>query len=473
MKRILKYIKLSFLTVLVVGCSEFGDINIDPNNTTSVAPETLLTNSMRSISTVVGSAMGTLYAQHISETQYSDASRYVNINFDFNGWYTGPLADLQHIIDLNSDPETSADALQSGSNANQIAAARILRAYFFHHMTDRWGPLPYSQALQGRDNFEPAYDSQEAIYTDLIAELKAAVAQIDGGNGVEGDFIFGGNMDDWKAFANTIRMQMALRMSEVNPSKAQEEFNAAVSAGVITSDLMYPYLSEAANQNPWFGRFITRTDYAISDVLEQFMTARNDPRVFNYGDPAPNFPGEIKGMPYGDENAGDIPNADISFPNSTYVRAQDAPLPIYTMAQVHFAMAEAITKGWMGGDAQAEYEAGIDASMAQWGITDATAIADFKAHADVAWDAGKAMQLIMEQKWVAMYLQGYEAWAEWRRTGMPALMPPANPLNPSGQIPVREAYPTSERDLNSDNYDAAVSGLGGPDELSTPLWWDK
>ena len=468
--------KLGVIVLLAfvgVACDDFDDINIDPNNTTSVQPETLLTNSLRSINSVLNSATPVLYVQHMAETQYTDASRYSDVNFDFNGWYTGPLADLNHIIELNTDEATSAEALASGSNANQIAVARILKAYFYHHMTDRWGPLPYSQALQGRENFTPAYDSQESIYNALFDELKQAVSQIDGGNGVAGDFILGGDMDAWKRFANTLRATMALRLSEVDPGRAASEFADAFSAGLITSDVMYPYLGETNNQNPWFGRFITRTDYAISDVLVNYLEPLGDPRLAVYADPAPNT-GTVVGMPYGIENAGDIPNADISFPGNPAVRGQASPIGIFTLAQVNFMLAEAAFRGWISGDAAEFYNAGVAASMNQWGISDAAAIDAYLAQPGVAMEAGKELQLIGEQKWVALYLQGYEAWAEWRRTGIPALAPAPNPLNDSREIPVRHAYPTTERDINEANYNSAVSSLlGGNDALSTALWWDK
>lgn len=467
-KILLNTLLLGAIMLFSVQCSDFDDINVDPNNTTSVAPSTLLTSSLRWIgTTVLNHAIPELYVQRMAETQYSDASRYSDINFDFNGWYTGPLADLQHIIDLNSNPETAADALSSGSNANQIAAARILKAYIYLIMTDRWGPLPYTSALQGRENFRPGYDSQETIYRDLLKELKEAVNQVDGGNGVSGDFLMGGDMDQWKKFANTVRANMALRMSQVDEASGKAEFADAMNAGLLDADLMYPYLGEAANQNPWFGRFITRTDYAISDVLADHMRAQGDPRLDIYADPAPNH-GEVRGMPYGIEAAGDIPNADISFPGFPAVRGQDAPIAIFSMAQINFMRAEAAMRGWISSDAEEMYNTAIMASMNQWGVSDADAVATYMA--GVAYDG--SLEQIMTQKWVAGYTQGYEGWADFRRTGFPALTPAEDPLNGTG-IPVRQAYPTSERDLNEENYNAGVGLLGGEDGLGTPLWWDK
>lgn len=475
MKKIFQISLITALTVVAVSCDDFGDINLDPNNTVSVAPETLLTNSLVSISSITGSATEVLYTQMMSETQYTDASRYVTVNFDFNGWYTGPLANLKHIIDLNTDEATSADALQSGSNANQIAVARILKAYFFHVMTDRWGPLPYTQSLQGRGNLEPAYDSQEAIYTDIIKELKEAVAQMDGGAGVKGDFVLGGDMAHWAKFANSVRAIAAMRMSNVAPQTAQTEFAAAVASGVILSDdesVYYPYLADANNQNPWFARFITRTDYAISSTLVDYMKPLDDPRLPVYADPAPNF-GDVRGMPYGIDAAGDIPNDDVSFPGNPGVRGQDAPIAVITNAQMNFMLAEAAHRGWISGSAQSYYEAGITASWRQWGVFDQAAYDAYIANPAVAWDANQAMELIGNQKWVALYLQGMEAWSEWRRTGYPTLTPAPDALSADGEIPRRFGYPTTERDLNATNYSSALQLLGGPDELNTKLWWDK
>ena len=475
MKKIILFSSLVF-GLIVASCSDFGDINTTPNETTKTSMAALLTSSLRSVSGVVSRTTEELYAQHMSETQYSDGSRYDIVNFDFNGWYTGPLANLQLILDMNSNPETAVDVLPSGSNNNQMAAARILKAYFYSFMTDRWGPLPYSQALKGREDFTPAYDSQDEIYTDLLKELKEAVAQIDGGNGVGGDFIFGGDMNNWKIFANTIRMNMALRMSEVDEPRAKAEFADAVAAGVISSNagtIWYPYLAETNNENPWYSRFITRTDWAISSTLVDYMRPLGDARLDAFADPAP-LHGEVRGMPYGIANAGDIPNADISFPHISNVRGQDAPIAIFTYSQVLFSRAEAAMRGWISGeDASAIYQDAIKASWEQWGVYDEDAFNTFMSQPDVEFSMDNGAERIGNQKWVALYLQGFEAWSEFRRTGWPALAPAPDPLNDSGQIPVRQGYPTSERDINSENYEAALILLGGPDELDTKLWWDK
>jgi hypothetical protein len=397
--------------VLLVSCNDFGNLNVDPNNPSQVRTELLLTNAQRSISSVSGAVIGNLWVQYLAETQYDDDSRYSTTTFNFNGWYTGPLMDLQTIIDLNTNEETRDDALSGGSNNNQLAVARILRAYFFHAITDRWGMLPYSESLQGSSNFSPAYDSQEEIYLDLLNELKEAVNQIDGGQGVRGDVIFNGDMVKWAEFANSLRARVALRMADSNQSDfAASEFADAVNGGLITENVMYPYLAEAANQNPWFARFITRTDFAISDVLADYMKDLNDYRVLRYADPAPDFytDGEditfdnIMGMPYSTENPGDITNASISFPGQA-IRAQDAPLPIITVSELYFAKAEAVERGWISGSAEDFYLEAIEASWRQWDVYDESNLADFISQPEVTYNSANWQEVIGTQKWVALF----------------------------------------------------------------------
>ena len=483
----------------LTACSDFGDMNVDPNSPSVAPTSTLLTNAEASISGLIGATTPTLYVQHLSETQYTEDSRYGTVQFDFNGWYTGPLINLEEIIKVNSDEETRERASAYGSNNNQIAVARILKAYYFGAMTDRWGALPYTEALLGREDFSPAYDMQEDIYPALITELEEAAAQIDGGAGVDGDIIFGGNMGSWARFANTLRANMAMRMSDVS-SAAQGIFEDAVADGLITSDVSFTHLANADYQNPWYARFITRTDYSLSEPLVDELVALNDPRLPAFATPAlgtvtsktldySNF----VGMPYGVANAGDIPNQNVSFMSQDIIYTQDAPQYIFTVAQVNFMLAEAAVKGWAAGGTAAQFYAdGIEASFAQWGVLDigtyvypnmnsiapaneATVdvidYADYMLQPEVVFNPATAMEQIATQKWIALYLQGYEAWAEWRRLDAPALAPAPDATNNSGLIPVRHGYPSSENDLNGANYDAIVAAQGA-DNLDTKLWWD-
>jgi Starch-binding associating with outer membrane len=492
-----KYIHKSVLLLalfFVASCGKFADdINVDPNNPSKPSTASMFTEVLRTISgtqanglmttttnvsstverSIIGINNANLYVQFLSEKQYTDESRYGTVNYQFAGWYVGPLMDLQSIIDLNTNADTKVSVAASGSANNQIAVARIIKAYIFHFLTDRYGALPYKQALKGNANFSPAYDSQQDIYTDLFKELKEAVAQINEAEPpVKGDILLNGNMATWKRFANSIRATMALRISKVDPAKGKTEFADAVAAGLLTSDLKYTYLGEANNQNPYYDHYFIqkRDDYAVSKTLVDFMLPLNDPRLAAYADKAIDSDTYV-GMPYGLINAGTVKKTSVSSLNTTKVRAQTAPLYVMTRAQLLFAQAEAAKMGWISGSAETFYNDAIKASMQQWGVYSDAAYNSFISQASVKYNDAESAKLIGNQKWVALYLQGYEAWAEWRRTGFPALSPAKDAL--AGRtIPRRHAYPTTERDINGVNYNAAVAAQGA-DDLSTKLWWDK
>lgn len=265
---------LGVFATLVTGCSkginDFGDTNINPNATTVPITSALLTNVLAGAGgNIWGNGINTtagLYCQYMSETQYTDISRYATPTLNWDGIYAGDLYDLQNIINVNTDPATKASAAQFGSNNNQIAIARILKAYNFMMLTDAYGDIPYFEALKGNGTI--AYDKQELIYPDLIKELKAAVAQFDGGLTVQGDVMYSGNTTRWKKFANSLIATIALRMSKANPTLGKAEFAAAIAAGVIDNNadnagITYP---GGNYRNPIYNYYVItqRFDFAVS-----------------------------------------------------------------------------------------------------------------------------------------------------------------------------------------------------------------
>ncbi len=480
-----KYFVIALLSVGIVACDpgDFGGTNDNPNATTTPIPGALLTNAINGLDNTVNDTQGQLYVQYLANSQYTDADTYQTVQFSYNGYYQGVMQDLAQIIAMNTNEETKDAATQYGSNANQIAVANILLSYYFLHITDRWGDIPYSEALRlNEDILQPVFDPQESIYTSIFTVLDNAASSISSTNPVVGDILFGGDMDRWVEFANTIRLNAALRLSEVDPTKGAAEFNAALSDGVIALDndanIYYAHLAEEAYDNPWEDRFQTRRDYAVAEPLvDRMQTVANggvltvgiDPRLPVYADPTENG-GMYVGMVYGvtQAEAGAISNSDVSFLGE-YFRTQDTPTYIYTAAQIAFARAEAALMGWTSEDAQEMYELGIELSMKQWTDASDAAIAAYTADPWVSYDG--SLEKIMTQKWIANYLNGYEAWADWRRTGFPTLDPAPAAQNQSGEIPVRQGYPTTARDLNGDNYDAVVARQG-EDGLDTHIWWD-
>lgn len=478
---------------------DFGDMNVSPNSPSQPVTSLLLTSAERYMGRttavtssatspgIINEVAPKLYTQQISETLYTSESRYNTKIYNYTGVFNSPLQDLTTIIKLNTDEATKSqpNVIANGSNANQIAVARILRAFYFQNMTDRWGDIPYTEALKGSEILTPKFDKQQAVYADLFKELKEAAAQFDGGAPVQGDFLFDGSVDQWKKFAATIRMNMALRLSKADPATGRTEFNLALADGVINSNdenVVYRHLGEAANENSIYYNYEVsgRYDYAISDVMVNKLNAFNDPRLPVYADPTKN--GTYVGMPYGLTQAlagqyekGNVNGAgDVSLIGKAF-RSQNSPVRVFTYAEVLFSKAEAYKLGWITGapdDAQAAsaYRAGIAASMADNGVT---VPASYYTQAGVAYVPATAIEQIITQKWIANYMgYGYEAWSDWRRTGFPRLRPSAYPQNIGGQIPVRQAYTNDEPSLNKANYDAVIASQG-PDELNTPIWLFK
>jgi len=481
-KNIFKFITIGLITVGAASCDpgDFGDMNVNPNETTEPLPDALLSQAINSVDDVVNATQGQLYVQYLANSQYTSADNYQTIQWSYGGWYSGALMDLEQIIILNTDEATREQASAFGSNENQIAVAQILQSWMFMHITDRWGDIPYSEALGIYEGIrQPGFDMQESVYSSIMSTLETAQASISSTNPVTGDQMFEGDMDKWKQFANTIRLIMALRLSEADPTTGQAEFNAALADGVITEDLYYSHLGNAVYENPWNTRFDTRADYTVANTLvDRMQTVANggvldvsmDPRLPIYADPTEST-GEYVGMPYGlsEAEAGGISNSDVSFLGSS-LREQTAPTYLVTMAQVYFSMAEAAELGWIGDDPEALYYDGIQASLDQYGV--GAQYDDYIANSWVQFDSNNAIEQILTQKWIANFLNGYEAWSDWRRTDYPQLDPAENALNDSGEIPVRQAYPVFERDLNSENYDAVVARQG-EDGLDTNVWWDQ
>lgn len=467
---------------LLGSCNKFDNTNISPTILTAASTKALLTNSQQSLSDLMmgntaASRLPALFVQHLAEGPYPGPSLYTDRNLSFTTWYTGPLYDLQTIINYNMQGNAAANG--NGSKDNQIAVARIMKAYLFLNLTDRYGDIPYSQALKGNAAFSPAYDKQQNIYTDLFKELTEAVAQIkDAEAKVVGDVILNGDMLAWKRFANTLRMIMALRLSKADAAKGKTEYAAALAAGVIGSNaqnISYKFVTgDPNNYNPWYNNYSVsnRNDYAISTTMTDYMAPKSDPRLPVYAEVLAG--GVVKGLPYGRNAAVNIPAAYSRI--GTYFRSQGSSLAIFTFAQVLFMKAEAAKLGYVaGGDAEAEinYKLAVKASWEQYGVFNQAAYDTYIGLPTVAFDATNGYRKIMTEKWVHAYLNhSWEAWNDWRRTGFPVLVAAVDGIDAKG-IPYRIGYPTNEATLNGDNYKAALAGIGGVDDNYGKMWWAK
>ncbi len=462
---------------------DFKDLNDNPNQTTTPITSALLTNVESNMGAqLVFDAGGIntgsgLYAQYFSETQYTEVSRYNKPTYNYDGYYAGVLEDLQNIINYNSDPATADAAAAYGSNQNQIAISRIIKAHYIKMLTDAVGDLPYFDALKGNSGVISAqYDNQQAIYADLLKELTEAVGQFDdNGATVQGDIVFGGDVSKWKKYANSLRLLLALNMEKVDPATGKTEFLAALNdpAGVISSNsdnvvINYP---GGSFPHPTYNYYVLtqRLDYAVSKTMIDQLSSTSDSRLGIYATSSVGFP---YGLTRDDAVAFAGANADWARilklapgdPDHSYQK-QDASLVVIGAANIDLARAEAAQLGWTSENAATLFAAGIQASYDQWGLGSATSYISGLGVPDA--------QKIATQEWVSWFPNGLEGWDVYRRTGYPSLTPA--PGTTTG-IPRRTTYGTNDYSYNANNVaDAAgrytVNGL--PDSQWGRIWWDK
>ncbi|WP_242693257.1 SusD/RagB family nutrient-binding outer membrane lipoprotein [Sabulibacter ruber] len=466
---------LALACLTLGGCVDFeDDINLNPNLPTQASNTQLIANAELALPGLSSVPQGEYFAQYLSETQYPNLSLYNQVSASFYGLYQGPLMNLEAVLtSQNLD-------VKEGPVVNQLAVAKILKAYYFWHVTDRWGDVPFSEALKGREGFTPKYDTQEFIYNSLFALLEEADKQIVVPGNITNDIIYGGDMAKWKKFGNTVRLLMALRLSKVNPTKGQEEFNKALTAGIMTSNadnFVFKHLAEAANENYWYDQINDqrRQWWALSNTLVDKLKPVDDPRLAVYGNK--NSAGQYVGQEFGKTE--NLSTTSVSLLGSA-IWKQDAPIYLVTFAQALFAKAEAAKIGWIsGGDAEAKtnYDLAIRNSVIQWTVSPTYSEANAVAAANallakpgVEYNPATGYEQIAEQRWIHLFMHGFEAWAEWRRTGYPNEL-----ISPGGKaIPTRQGYPTTEEFNNTANYKEAVQRqFGGVDGLYGKVWWDK
>lgn len=479
----------------------FDRINTDPNNPQSVPNSYLLSGAQKGLMDNTwdrwwNGSVGMLLAQYYAENQYTDESQYQfreSVIKDYwNAFYSGAVPDqysqsntffpegglkeLQTIIDNCKADSAKANASGSGYYRNQIAVATIMQVWVYQNMTDTWGDIPFSQALQDIKNTQPKYDKQSDIYPALLAKLDTALAMIDvSKTDLAGDLIYSGDMMAWQKFGNSLKLRVAIRIADVLPTLASTKIQEAVTAGIFTSNndnALFRYIDGSPNYNPlYYDRRITgRRDFCAANTMVDVMNALNDTlRLAVYFNKAGNT-GTFVGRPYGQSssNAGNIALGDVSQPGTATISAT-SPGIYLDYAQVEFILAEAAARG-MGGvaDPEAHYLAGINASFNFW--TGADAPADYLAQPGVAYaTAGTDWKhTIGKQKWLALYMQGVQGWIEYRRLDFGILQATADPQLQGNGVPVRMKYPYSEASLNPSGY----SAVSASDNLTTKVWWD-
>jgi len=475
-------------------------VNEDPNNPTSAPPQAVFTfATRRAMQRWFGGSPGEmslraaeLTVQHLAQVQYPDEDAYarldgVDTDNSFIFTYASELKNFQSVIDAG---RASTQPLLWGPSL-------VMRSLLFGYVTDVWGDVPYSEALQG-DAADaiilPAYDAQQDIYDGLFSDLTEAVTAIAGAPASavtlgSADPLYGGSRLGWQRFANSLRARHAIRLANVDQATAQAQLTAAINApgGLIQSNADNAQMSwpgDGIYDNPWALNNQTRDDHRLSDRLMNEMVPVNDPRVPVYAQPTLADPNVYAGMPNAltaadaatysliSSRPGEVfYDTDLFCDGCTSLNGASFPSFIMTYAEVSFILAEAAERGWVAGSAAAYYVQGIRASMEQWGVTDAAAIAAYLAQPSIVYTPGVAGQRqIALQKWIALYTDGVTAWSEWRRTCVPATVKPG-PEAIIGTVPRRYQYSIREHSVNGANVDAAVARQGA-DDFTSRMYWD-
>lgn len=478
MKKIFLYALASLFVIGEFGCNkleDFGDTNLNPAATTQANVSALLANSLTQLGSYSFSARGGYYAQYFSETQYPDASLYSLPQLDFTGEYSGVLYDLQNII------------VENKSN-NQNNVAKIVQQYIFWTITDRWGDVPYSQALKGITVTAPVYDKQEDIYKGMIDALTKAVAAFDG-SAITGDIIYNGDVASWKRLANSLRMLMALQLSKKYPGASEyaaTQFKLALNDanGYITTNAQnFKIVPAAGFKSNYWSTYDGRKDLAQSKTMTDLLgtTLGNDLRQNAFGG-ASEVSGTTSssnlGVPYGVARSAATAFTDANLTWARVLRGdlrtELSPVYVITAAQVALARAEAANLGWTSENLTATYNQGITLSHEQWGVGNPSSA--YLSQANVVLGAVGATnnaRNIAVQRYVASYPDGLQGWNIWRKTGFPVLTPAPAATNTSKQIPRRYTYSTSEYTSNKANVTAAVARLTGGDNQDSRVWWDQ
>jgi hypothetical protein len=482
-----------FALSLVLSSCEFGDgfeeMNVDPNKAAQLdvsnkfASAILYTSGGRYANWRTSLIYQSTMIQHLSSTaSYWSGDKYFR-RVD----YANALWDRYYPTNIKQIEDIKAQLVTEGNTGSEMGMLRILRVFSYSRLTDLHGDIPYSEAGQGYISgiLKPKYDAQQAIYMDMLKELEEAVAQIGPTTTLgKSDLIFQGNTAKWKAWGNSMMLRLAMRLSKADSATAQAWAEKAVLAGTMTSNdhiamVLHTDGPDGINKNGHGEVWQADGNARMSKTFVDWM--KDDPRLSVLSQrtsDGSNAVADLIGMPNGSDG-NSVPDDKIYATLHDNIKGTDVPMVFQTYAEVRLLKAEMKFRGWsVPGSAEAHYGAGVEAAMKMLGTIYplTTAISDTQVANYLAakpYDATKGWEMISEQYWAATFLNEYESWSNWRRTGFPTLTPVNYEGNVTGgTIPRRLLYPVSEQATNGTNYDEAINRQGA-DKLTTKIWWDK
>jgi hypothetical protein len=521
MKNIFRIVAFFLLSgVFFVSCSKskLEALNVNPNAVLDLDMSYLFSRATLGIGgEYENTRANMLYSATSIQHTASTAGYFSGDKYFYNAQYSGAYMErhFTDVIKLFSQAITKTEGDASLANIN--AASMTLRAFDLHRMTDLHGDIPYEQAgkgLEDQANWFPKYDNQKDVYSYIVRDLKAARAKFSATAKSLGtqDFIYGGDVNKWKKFVNSLLMRVGMRMAKKDPATAKTVFLEAYNAGGFTSNadnafIKYANGPQGVNRNGlndgYWNTYKYSTDCKISKTFIDWMKTNADPRLMivsgGIGNPTAASstwditPANQKGMPNGYTSANISTvlspadatayaangNRIFSMLNLKYLDWED-PYALITYAEVELMAAEASVLGWLPAvDANTHFTAGVTAAINSWTAFDASFArtpAEISTYITgrgfaAATDENKK-RLIGEEYWAATWLNDIESWSNWRRTGYPVLTPTNDPNRwEANQIPRRLKYWENEISANPVNYKAAIDRMGG-DNFMTKIWWD-
>ena len=507
MKKIYNYSLIVSFLMLMSSCDKgLTELNINRTSPTAIDPVFQLNNAVVNASFPTATMVYEIGIVQQVISPNGGVLAGANFNQDnrsvfgtvWQAYYRNVIRNTRDVIQKTKNvPERS----------NLMNMARILQAFSFMVLTDTYGDIPYSEGGLGyiEQVFLPKYDPQQAIYSDIIKELTEASAALNATGRTEtADILYGGDITKWKKFGYSLLLRAGMRLSKVDVAKAQSTVQAAFAGGVILSNADNAVVRHDANYQAPIGNMLNGTEGAnfyLTKPFVDFLKNTNDPRLpaiairyvgatsgagqtpaIGSTDPAKQI-----GMPMGKDNGTVVAAAAADGLASFYDYSQvdrrrmtkpAAPVFFVTAAQTQLLLAEAMQRGWITtGTVAGYYNAGVTAHMEQLASYDAASTVPTAAIQNYLlanpFNPAAALAQINTQYWIASFLNGPEAWANFRRTGFPALA--ANPYTgdiPAGTFIRRLTYPVSEISANTVNVNEAIARQG-PDRLDTKVWWDK
>lgn len=491
---------LAFLLIafLQVACTkDFAKYNLNPDGVTTAQPAYMLSDALVKTS-AVDVETRTNYCHAFMQYGYSDfwsgttyslsdgvSSRY------WNNFYIPVLQNLEYIVPIlknKTDMPTT------------YAAARIWRVFIYQKLTDMYGDIPYSQAGKALSAgvFTPIYDKQQAIYTDLVKELRASIELLNNNPSVivQGDQFYGGSAAQWKKLASSLLLRIGMRLIKVDPVQASALVKEAYSDGVMVSNMDMPVLKHNTSVANGFSFSLGDQHFFLHQTLIDQMRKSGDPRLNIYGavyDKEAFLGGVVtstdtaKFIGYSFKANSPAPNTRVNY---VVYQPKDAVFFDFQYAEVEFLLAEAILRGYITGNANDHYQAGVTAHMQSFTLLPtAPTISNAQISAYLAKNplvnpanptTEGSIERINTEFWIAGFIfDADEVYANWRRTGYPKLTPNPNtitgPSSSHGVIPRKLPYPDAEFTLNNTNVTQALTAYGGLNDFNPKarVWWDK